>query len=207
MVYRIVWFKPIIIGLIGYRVTNRMNPTIRLTVRLADGVWIATALLHRENPNRTDFADSEIQTRFLAEGFPRGKHPNSLPAHISSHCVANKARSRKSDEPSKLQGGAYRLLFETRAGYKRLYHPGDDVHPDRIQPRRPSKALPRKDQIPAEYHPLIDWYQGWIPRGPSKPATPNWEDDPLIRLIGSGKHIWADEHADEYVNRLREEPA
>jgi hypothetical protein len=54
---------------------------------------------------------------------------------------------------------------------------------------------------------LIDWYQGWIPRGPSKPATPNWEDDPLIRLIGSGKHIWADEHADEYVNRLREEPA
>ena len=23
--------------------------------------------------------------------------------------------------------------------------------------------------------------------------------DPLIRLIGSGKHIWADEHADEYV--------
>jgi hypothetical protein len=28
---------------------------------------------------------------------------------------------------------------------------------------------------------------------------------PLLRLIGSGKHIWADEHADEYVENLRRE--
>ncbi len=41
---------------------------------------------------------------------------------------------------------------------------------------------------------------------PVKPAVPiRWEDDPLIRLIGSGKHIWADEHADEYVENLRRE--
>jgi hypothetical protein len=37
------------------------------------------------------------------------------------------------------------------------------------------------------------------------PQAPNYEDDPLIRLIGSGKHIWADEHADEYVENLRRE--
>jgi hypothetical protein len=30
------------------------------------------------------------------------------------------------------------------------------------------------------------------------------DDDPLLRLIGSGKDLWADEHADEYVRRLRE---
>jgi hypothetical protein len=30
------------------------------------------------------------------------------------------------------------------------------------------------------------------------------DDDPLLRLIGSGRDIWADEHADEYVRRLRE---
>jgi hypothetical protein len=30
------------------------------------------------------------------------------------------------------------------------------------------------------------------------------EQDPLLSLIGSGRRIWADEHADEYVNRLRE---
>jgi hypothetical protein len=30
------------------------------------------------------------------------------------------------------------------------------------------------------------------------------EDDPLLALYGSGKDLWADEHADEYVRRLRE---
>ena len=29
-------------------------------------------------------------------------------------------------------------------------------------------------------------------------------DDPLLALRGSGKHLWKDEHADEYVRRLRE---
>jgi hypothetical protein len=27
--------------------------------------------------------------------------------------------------------------------------------------------------------------------------------DPLLALYGSGKDLWADEHADEYVARLR----
>jgi hypothetical protein len=31
------------------------------------------------------------------------------------------------------------------------------------------------------------------------------EPDPLLALIGSGKDPWADEHADEYVRRLRED--
>jgi len=30
------------------------------------------------------------------------------------------------------------------------------------------------------------------------------DDDPLLQLIGSGKDLWADEHADEYVRRIRE---
>jgi hypothetical protein len=28
--------------------------------------------------------------------------------------------------------------------------------------------------------------------------------DPLLELLGSGRGLWADEHADEYVRRLRE---
>jgi len=28
--------------------------------------------------------------------------------------------------------------------------------------------------------------------------------DPLLALRGSGRELWADEHADEYVRRLRE---
>jgi hypothetical protein len=31
------------------------------------------------------------------------------------------------------------------------------------------------------------------------------DNDPLLALYSSGKGIWADEHADEYVRRLREE--
>ncbi len=31
------------------------------------------------------------------------------------------------------------------------------------------------------------------------------DDDPLLQLIGSGKDLWADEHADEYVRRLRDD--
>jgi hypothetical protein len=30
-------------------------------------------------------------------------------------------------------------------------------------------------------------------------------NDPLLALRGSGKELWADEHADDYVRRLREE--
>jgi hypothetical protein len=28
--------------------------------------------------------------------------------------------------------------------------------------------------------------------------------DPLLALAGSGRDLWSDEHADEYVRRLRE---
>lgn len=175
------------------------------SVRIADGVWIATALLHREHPERPDFTESEIQARFLAEGLPRGQHSNSLPAHISSHCVANSPRSRKRSDPGRLQGGAYRILYETRSGFRRLFRPGDDVHPDRVQVRRQSKAVPRREEIPPAYHELLDWYAEWIQGSNHPMANVSIEDDPLLRLRGSGRHIWADEHADEYVENLRRE--
>jgi len=31
------------------------------------------------------------------------------------------------------------------------------------------------------------------------------DSDPLLRLRGSGKELWAEEHADEYVRRLRDD--
>ena len=40
-------------------------------------------------------------------------------------------------------------------------------------------------------------------------SNPNPSDalppDPLLELLGSGREIWANEHADEYVRRLRED--
>lgn len=176
-------------------------------IRIADGVWIAAALLHRENPDRQDFTESEIQARFLSEGLPRGQHSNTLPAHISSHCVANHPRSRKRSDPSKLQGGAYRILYETRPGFRRLFLPTDDVHPDRYQTVRESKAIPVKEQIPERYWDLLVWYSKWSIglSGLSSRRLEDIDNDPLLRLRGSGRHIWADEHADEYVERLRRE--
>lgn len=174
-------------------------------LRIADGVWIATALLHREHLDRPDFTEAEIQARFLSEGLPRGKNPSSLPTNINSHCVANRPRSRKRSDPAKVQGGPYRILYETRSGFRRLYRPGDDFHPDRAQPRKASKTIPKKAEIPEQYWELLDWYEGWIKPGSVLIAVDNIENDPLLRLRGSGRHIWADEHADEYVENLRRE--
>ncbi len=64
--------------------------------------------------------------------------------------------------------------------------------------------MPKREEVPSRYHDLLDWYEEWS-RKQSGSTVPDWENDPLIRLIGSGKHIWADEHADEYVERLRRE--
>jgi hypothetical protein len=175
-------------------------------IRIADGVWIAAALLHRECPSCADFSEAEIQARFLAEGLPRGTHSNTLQVHVRSHCVANQPRSRKSSDPSKLQGGAYRILYETRSGFRRLFRPTDDVHPDRWQSRRESKYIPKREQIPEKYHHLLDWYAEWSHTSLPSLSKEDIDDDPLLKLRGSGRHIWADEHADEYVENLRREP-
>ena len=128
----------------------------------------------------------KFKRAFSREGLPRGDHSNSLPAHISSHCVANFPRSRKRSDPGKLQGGAYRILYETRSGFRRLFRPGDDVHPDRVQPRRQSKTLPRREEIPSIYHGLLDWYEAWSQNSDHVATIASIEDDPLLRLRGSG---------------------
>lgn len=182
-----------------------MQSVSERAIRIADGVWIATALLHREHSDRPDFTEAEIQARFLSEGLPRGKNPSSLPTNINSHCVANRPRSRKRSDPAKVQGGPYRILYETRSGFRRLYRPGDDFHPDRAQPRKASKTIPKKAEIPEQYWELLDWYEAWVKPGSVLIAVDDIENDPLLRLRGSGRHIWADEHADEYVENLRRE--
>ena len=70
--------------------------------------------------------------------------------------------------------------------------------------QKPSKHMPRREEVPSEYHSLLEWYEDWS-KQTTKQEELRWEDDPLIRLIGSGKHIWADEHADQYVENLRRE--
>jgi hypothetical protein len=159
---------------------------------------VAAALLHQQFCLRRDFRKDEIRAKLEEEGLSEGVECGTISAHLDQHCVANVPPS----------SGKYRMLYETSPGGNlRLFRPGDFTWARRHQKRKPSKTVPKREDIPQHYWPLLDWYEKWInePRVPDAPI--NWEDDPLIRLVGSGREIWADEHADEYVNRLREEPA
>lgn len=153
-------------------------------IKVADEVWIITALLHREHPDRSDFAIEEIVERAKQEDRNIPYRPGVY-VHIVQHCVANRPPNP----------GRYRILFETAPGRRRLFRKGDTYHPE----REGSKMVPKREDIPF-YEGLLSWYNEW-----SVQATrATVESDPLLALRGSGRKLWADEHADEYVRRLRE---
>src|SRR6266481_1955953 len=157
----------------------------RTRIRVADEVWIATALLHRENPGQPDFTIDQILQRAAKEEIAGTIRPGVY-VHIVQHCVANRAPNP----------GPYRMLLETSEGRRRLFRKGDPYHPA----REGSKIVPEAEDLPKEYQALLNWYREW-----SEAATGQQvEGDPLLRLRGSGKKLWKSEPADAYVNRLRE---
>ena len=154
-------------------------------LKVASEVWIVTALLHREHPDRQDFSIKEILERAAREKLtpkPRG----STHVHIIQHCVAN-----RSPNPAR-----HRMLVETGPGRRRLYRPGDPVDHRRAD----AKAKPERAEIPESYQYLLDWYDSEYVRQ----NAPTRADDPLLALSGSGRQLWANEGADAYVRRLRE---
>lgn len=163
-------------------------------IKLADCIWIVIALLHREMPAREDFSREEIRGKLRETGLMSGLKPQSVAAHLKEHLVANVP-------PSSTK---YRMLYETSPGNLRLFRSGDKIDPGR-QSVKPGKHMPKREEIPRQYWQLLDWYEVWSKESHAQDPPINWEDDPLIRLIGSGQHIWADEHADEYVENLRRE--
>jgi hypothetical protein len=88
------------------------------------------------------------------------------------------------------------MLVETAPGRRRLFRPGDYYHPE----REGAKTTPNRENLPYGYNGLLSWYRLWC----SEAATKAQGEDPLLALRGSGKHLWAEEHADEYVRRIRE---
>ena len=158
------------------------NPVLRL----ADEVWIITALLHRENPGREDFSVEEIRERAHAEHATESLRPG-FNVHVIEHCVANRAPN----------SGRYRMLIETAKGRRRLFRKGDPYHPA----REGSKIVPEPEELPTQYRYLLDWYTDEY----STKRTSSVETDPLLALRGSGRELWANEHADEYIKRLRED--
>jgi len=154
-------------------------------LKVADEVWIATALLHRENPDRSDFSPKEIEARAGKEAIVNERRPGVY-VHAVLHCVANRPPNP----------GAYRMLYETRPGYRRLFRKSDPYDPRRAC----GKITPEADEIPLRYADLLTWYRLWS----DSQSHQAGKSDPLLALYGSGKKLWADEHADAYVSRLRE---
>ena len=154
-------------------------------VKVADEVWISAALLQREHPGRSDFEVDEIVHRAKREGLSK-PFRKSVYVHVIQHCVANRAPN----------SGRYRMLFETASGKRRLFRAGDPYHPQ----REGSKTTPEPEDLPEKYAHLLYWYHDWS----ADSTATRIKNDPLLALYGSGKDLWADEHADEYVRRIRE---
>ncbi|MFQ5871027.1 MAG: hypothetical protein ACE5IJ_08030 [Thermoplasmata archaeon] len=113
-------------------------------IKVADEVWIAVALLHKENPHRGSFSAKEIVDRVYEEGI-FGRLRPGVQVHVYLHCVANKRPNP----------GNHRMLVEAEDGGRRLYRNGDEFHPY----REGGKTKPLEHDIPSEYRYLLDWYE------------------------------------------------
>src|SRR4030095_14447984 len=133
-----------------------MVATSRITI--ADEVWVSTALLHRDHPDRADFTVAEIRDRVLREGLA-GELRAGVETHIREHCVANRPR-----DPNRA-----RLLYATDTGRRRLFREGDEYHPGRAGGR----VMPLRDNVPADYRYLLDWY--------AADYSPRSSVDPLLQ--------------------------
>lgn len=154
-------------------------------IKVADSVWVAAALLQQEHPERQDFTIEEIIDRARREAAGEEVRPGVY-VHIVQHCVANRPPNP----------GRYRMLFETAQGRRRLFRTGDIYD----SARQGAKTMPRREEIPQKYAVLLEWYRTWDNDRLQDRIT----NDPLLALYGSGKDLWADEHADDYIRRLRE---
>jgi hypothetical protein len=167
----------------GGQVTTLTKPSIKV----ADEVWLAVAMLHQRHPESTDFSIDEImefartanELRFL------GPLRTGFYVHVVQHCVANRPPS-----PAR-----YKMILETSPGRRRLFRPGDPCHPERAH----GKSIP--NELPENWFDgILAWYRRWS----QEKKEDRIMNDPLLALYGSGKDLWADEHADEYIRRLRE---
>lgn len=118
---------------------------MKTKIKVADEVWIATALLHKENPKRSSFSVREIVDRVAEENI-YGRLRPGVQIHAYMHCVANKRPNP----------GNYRILVETKEGGRRLFREGDEFHPY----REGGKMKPNPYDIPEKYEELLDWFDG-----------------------------------------------
>ena len=166
-------------------------------------VFIATALLHREIPERKEFTIQEIVNRAAQENFA-GELRSGVSVHASQHCCANRAPNPAN----------HRILFATGRSTRRLLLPGDEVHPSRTGKifQSPTKCLrgifpcwsgPKlvmSEEFKTIAHSVRD-----LPQKPAvKPDSPPKHLQALLDLRLAGVHLANGEDPDDYVRRLRE---
>lgn len=171
-------------------------------VSCAVEVFIATALLHREQPNRPEFTIQEIVRRAVQENIT-GEMRSGVSVHASQHCVANKAPN-----PNR-----HRMLYAGGKNTRRLLLPTDEIHPERT-----GKIFPDPGEVPERYLPLLEWakrrfygnllgsHGSSIPPTPvaSQSAAPRRHLQAFLNARGIGIEMAKGIDADEYIRRLRE---
>lgn len=181
----------------------------RTEVSCAVEVFVATALLHKEQPGRSEFTIGEIVNRAAIENI-NGELRSGVQVHASQHCVANKAPN-----PAK-----HKMIFATGKHTRRLLLPGDEVHPGRT-----GKIFPDPGELPEKYLPLLAWAKDRFERADNvggQRATdgrecaaatanvncgfeaPRRHLQALLDLRLAGAHLANGEDPDDYVRRLRE---
>jgi hypothetical protein len=173
------------------------SQTVMTNVSCAVEVFLAAALLHREQPAREDFTIQEIVGRAARENVAEEMR-SGVSVHASQHCVANRAPN-----PAK-----NRMLFATGKHTRRLLLPGDDVHPGRT-----GKIFPEPEELPERYLPILEWAKAryesagagsHVPSQLGNSATADRWLESLFELEGLGKEHWKDVDPDEFVRQLRE---
>jgi hypothetical protein len=147
-------------------------------INIANEVFIATALLHREHPDREDFTIAEIVERAAKENLVGELRPG-VRVQASLNCVANRAP----------RAGCCRMLYATSDCTRRLLRSLDDVHPQRT-----GKIWPEPDDVPPQYGELIEW---------TKQRYGRWLEG-IFQMQGMGRELWRGEDPDEYVRQLRD---
>src|SRR2546429_4769093 len=152
-------------------------------IKVADEVWLATAMLHQRYSERVDFSIEEIMefAGSAKELRLMGPLRPGFYVHVVQHCVANRPPNP----------GRYRMLFETAPGRRRLFRPGDSYDPH----REGAKTSPKPEDLPENwFRGLLAWYGGG---GSSAAGGPLGGETPLCLSV-SGKGIFGDGASDAY---------
>jgi hypothetical protein len=165
------------------KIDHGSESSIDPDLTVADAVWVGTAIMHEQYPQAAGFTIEDIVNRVVSLRLTKGGQ-KSVWQHVNQHCVANR----------KPQPNRSRMLFALGGGNRRLFRDGDRSDPG----REGAPTHPQWNRLPEAYRYLEQWYEQW-----NRPAQ-TMEDDPLLKLVGSGTEIWKHAHSDEFVASLRD---